>query len=38
MILLKKYILKVIVISILLEKKEILQSLDFLKKMVVYLG
>ena len=38
MVKLKKYILKVMEISILLEKKEILQDLDFLKKIVVYLG
>ena len=35
---LKKYILKVMKISILLEKKVILQGLDFLKKIVAYLG
>ena len=34
----KKYILKVMKISILLEKKVILQDLDFLKKIVAYLG
>ena len=34
----KKYILKVMEISILLEKKGILQDLDFLKKIVAYLG
>ena len=34
----KKYILKVMEISILLEKKVILQDLDFLKKIVAYLG
>ena len=38
MVKLKKYILKVMEISILLEKKEILEDLDFLKKIVAYLG
>lgn len=38
MVKLKKYILKVMEISILLEKKVILRDLDFLKKIVAYLG
>ena len=34
----KKYILKLMEISTQLEKREILQDLDFLKKIIVFLG